>query len=237
MSLKGQRILLLGGSSGIGLATARLLLEEKASPVLVSRSSEKLQKAQKELGPLETYALDISCETSMASFFSKIGPLDHLVVTAGVSLRGPFFEQTTPQAHESFASKFWGSYYAAKYGAPLLRSSLVFFSGISGTKALPHNAIRSAVNGAIESLGRSLAIELAPLRVNMVAPGVIETPRITVPSEVSRDSLLKELSQKIPLKRVGQSHEAALAVLYLLQNDYVTGETLFVDGGYGIRLP
>src|SRR3989338_9704713 len=127
MSLKDQRVLLLGGSSGIGLATAKLLIKEKAPPLLASRSLEKLERAQKELGPLEIHVLDMSSEESMISFFSKIGSLDHLIVTGGNTLKGPFFEQTTSLAKESFESKFWGSYYAAKYGAPKVRSSILFF--------------------------------------------------------------------------------------------------------------
>ncbi len=229
MLLQKKRVVLIGGSSGIGLATAKAAIQEGGEVVIASRSKEKLEKTLQEIPQsITTFSLDASKESEVCAFFSKIGSFDHLVTTISSSLPGSCVESDALLAQESFQSKFWGQYYAVKYGAPHLRKggSIVLFSGVYGTRPVMNTAIMSSINSAIEGLGRALAVELSPLRVNVVCPGAIDTPRLASlrGNNASFEHLLT--------KRIGTPEEAAQAVLYLLSNGYTTGTTLCIDGGY-----
>lgn len=238
MKLRGKRIVIIGGSSGIGLAAAKAALKEGATLVIASRSEEKLDRAKKEIkGDVESIVLDMSREEEMKNFFSKIGEFDHLVTTGGVTLSGALHTADNAVVRSSFDNKFWGQYYAAKYGAPniLEKGSIVFFSGVLGLRPAPNTSIMAAVNGAIESLGRALAVELAPIRVNVIAPGYVETPRLAnlIPEDLA--TIKEQIAQQVALGRPGTPEEIAETVLYLLQNDFTTGSTICNDGGYTLR--
>lgn len=238
MKLRGKRIVIIGGSSGIGLATAKAALKEGATLVIASRSEEKLERARAEIkAAVETVVLDMSREEEMKNFFAKIGEFDHLITTGGVTLSGALYDSETEVVRSSFDNKFWGQYFAAKYGAPhiLEKGSIVFFSGVLGLRPAPNTSIMAAVNGAIESLGRSLAVELAPIRVNVVSPGYVETPRLAnlIPEDLA--TIKEQISQQVALGRAGKPEEIADTVLYLLQNEFTTGSTIYNDGGYTLR--
>ncbi|WP_058301127.1 SDR family oxidoreductase [Gorillibacterium timonense] len=233
--LQGQRIVIIGGSSGIGLETARGALAQGAEIVIASRSEDKLRKAKEKLGAkVETYQLDTTQEQQVKSFFDTIGSFDHLVVTAAATSGGGFLETDTAKVRELFENKFWGQYYAAKYGAPKLspNGSITLFAGVVAYKAMVGSSALGAVNAAVASLGQTLALELAPLRVNVVSPGIIDTPsRIGMPEEARR-SFYEGVASKLPVKRVGRAEDVAHSVLYLLQNGFVTGTVLHVEGGH-----
>lgn len=234
MSLDRKRIVIIGGSEGLGLATAKAAALEDAEVILASRSLEKLQKAKDQIpGKVEIHVLDIMNEDGIIQFFQKIGEFDHLVTSGGFSKPGSIFELDSKDSKESFESKFRGQYLAAKYGSPQLRKggSIVFFSGAFSKRPLNNCHILSAINGALESLAKALAIELAPIRVNVISPGFIDTGRLSNMPEEQRKTI-GEIIEKLPLGRLGKPEEVAKGVLYLLTNDYVTGTILHVDGGY-----
>ncbi|MCL5736603.1 MAG: SDR family oxidoreductase [Actinobacteria bacterium] len=239
MSLEGSRIVIIGGSSGIGFATARLALEAGADVVIAGRSAARLKDARVRLGrELETGNVDVTIEDSVRSFFDAAGPFDHLTTPGNQGTAGPFLELETEAAQAGFNSKFWGQYRAAKYAVPHLRvgGSIVLVGGAWSQRPPRAAAARAAINSAVEGLARGLAVELGPsLRVNAVSPGVLDTPLYESLPEPERGVLFAAAASGLPLERIGIAEHAAKAILYLMDNDFVTGSTLFVDGGLTLR--
>lgn len=175
MSLEGKKVVITGGSSGIGLATAQSATVQGAEVIIASRSSHKLAHAKSLLNQVQTVVLDVRKEMEMKHFFEHVGPFDHLVTTAADAGSGSLFLQhETNSARDLFEGKFWGQYVVLKYAASKLRegSSITLFSGWISRKPM----IGYSTLAAIESLTRVLALELAPICVNAIAPGVINTP-------------------------------------------------------------
>jgi NAD(P)-dependent dehydrogenase (short-subunit alcohol dehydrogenase family) len=238
MNLSEKRIIIIGGSSGLGLAVAQAGAIAGARIVIAGRSEERLQNALKAIqGKAEGLRLDVRNEEEVKSFFSKIGEFDHLATPGSSTFAGGCLKLDTAKAKESFDSKFWGQYYAAKYGAPHIQpgGSIVLFSGVLGHRPMSDTAAMAAVNGAVEAFGRALAMEIAPIRVNTICPGYVETPLFTKMSEKERSDLFEQLSRELLVKRTGRPEEIAQAVLYLMSNEYTTGSTLFADGGFMLR--
>ncbi len=234
MSLAGKRVVIIGGSEGMGYAVAQAALGSGAKVLIASRSAQKLAAARAALGSgVDIDTLDVTDENAVRAFFERCGPIDHLVTSAAVVNRKPFFEVTAAEAHAAFESKFWGQFYAARHAAPNIRGngSITFFSGISSRKGMPGLVVTSAINGAVESLCRSLALTLAPVRVNAVCPGFIDTPGHDDPAGKRRQVLAK-VAAAIPARRVGTPEEVAQTVLYLMQSEFTTGTVIDIDGGH-----
>ena len=208
MQLKEKKAVVIGGSSGIGLAIAKALVNSGAHVVIASRSSTKLDEAQRTIGVnTAAYQLDVTQEEKVQQFFEDIGFFDHLVCTAVIGINAPFLEMDTADARTVFKTKFWGQYYAARYGAPMIRpgGSITLFSGIASQKPVEGLTAIAAANGAIEALCRSLAVELGPIRVNTVSPAVIDTPQYDrMPDEKRKKYLALDLLKL--LKTLGQEH-------------------------------
>ncbi|MEW6324434.1 MAG: SDR family oxidoreductase [Nitrospirota bacterium] len=237
MSLKGKKIVITGGSSGIGLATARALANWEAEVIIAGRTVPKLEQAKQSLGPRAAAApLDVTREPDVKRAFENIGPFDHLITAASGVAMGAFREIDTAAARELFESKFWGQYLCAKHAAGRLRpgGSIVLFSGIASRKPMAGLSTYAAIDGAIESLARTLALELAPIRVNVVTPGVIETPAWDGMPEPVRRAQLDAIAASLPVKRVGTPDDVAKTVLYLLDNEFMTGAIVDVDGGHRV---
>ncbi len=237
MSLQGKTVVVIGGSSGIGLTTARALVDAGARVIISSRSEEKLKEAKNAIrGEVDAYPLDVTREEDLKRFFENVDAFDHLVFTAVKGANGLFLEMDTATARGVFETKFWGQYCAAKYAAPKLREggSITLFSGVASQKPIVGLSAIAAVNGAIEALCRSLAVELGPIRVNAVLPAVVDTPLYDRMPPERRKDYLRSFASKLPVRRVGKPEDVAKAVLYLIMNDYTTGTVLEVNGGYRI---
>lgn len=233
--LKGKKVLIIGGSSGIGFESAKQVIAQGAEVIIASRSENKLQNAKEHLGASATaFTLDTTQEQQVQSFFEKVGQFDHLVVSAAETSGGSFLHTNTAQARQLFENKFWGQYYAAKYGAPkvLPHGSITLFSGVVAYKSMVGSSILGAVNAAISNLGQTLALELAPIRVNIISPGIIDTPSRSKMPEETRNHFYATVGNKLPVKRIGRAEDVAQSVLYLLQNSFVTGTVLHVEGGH-----
>lgn len=237
MSLQGKTVVVIGGSSGIGLTTAKALVDAGARVIISSRSEEKLEEAKNAIGgEVDACSLDVTREENLKRFFENVDAFDHLVFTAVKGANGLFLEMDTATARGVFETKFWGQYYAAKYAAPKLREggSITLFSGVASQKPIEGLSAIAAINGAIEALCRSLAVELGPIRVNAVSPAVVDTPLYDRRPPERRKDYLRSFASKLPVKRVGKAEDVAKAVLYLILNDYTTGTLLEVNGGYRI---
>lgn len=233
--LEGRKIVVLGGSSGIGYAVAEYAVEEGARVVIASSNAQRVAAAAESLGPkVEGYALDLTDERAIQSFFDATGNFDHLVFTAGDSLRlGELAKTDLSEARRAFDIRYWGALTAVKHGAPHMTKggSIVLTTGIAALR--PHSgwAFGASVCGAMEALTRALAVELAPLRVNAVSPGLVATNLWQNMSEADRAAMYEQAGKHLPAGRVGEARDVAAAYLFLMECGFATGQTYVVDGG------
>lgn len=235
MWLDGKRVVVLGGTNGIGRAVAQAAQEEGATVTVASSSAARLKDARGWLAPnSKAVKADLANEEEIKQLFGEMQPFDHLVYTAGEPLLiGMLADLDLTAVRRFFEVRFWGAYAAARYAAPLLRSngSITFSSGTASQRPGPgQSALASALAG-IEGLTRAFAIELAPLRVNVVVPDVIGTDLWSGMDEASRTQFYADASARLPLGRVGEAGEVAQAYLYAMRQQFMTGQSIFVDGG------
>ena len=234
-SFENKRVVIIGGSSGIGLAVAEEAASQGADVVIVSSKAERVQEAIQSIGGnVRGEAVDVFDEKSVESFFTNIGAFDHLVFTAGDSLQLHELADTDlKQARHAFELRYWAALAAVKYGSPHIRrgGSIVLTTGVAGRR--PHKgwAVAASVCGTIEALTRALAVELAPIRVNAVSPGVVRTNLWQNMSADEREQLFESVGKRLPVGRVGEAHDIAQAYLFLMQEGFSTGQTVVVDGG------
>jgi NAD(P)-dependent dehydrogenase (short-subunit alcohol dehydrogenase family) len=235
MDLDGKKIVIIGGSSGMGLATAAAAAAAGAAVTIASSNKSRLDAALAALpaGCAGT-VIDTRSEASVAEALSRIGELDHLVYTAGDSVTPrPLTQVTMEEARQLLEVRFWGTVAAVKHAAPRIRpgGSIVLTSGTIGVRPSPGTALAAGSAAATEALTRGLAVELAPVRVNAVRAGAIRTPLWDpVPAE-RRPALFAALAERTLTKTLGEPDQIAAAHLYLMGNSFVTGTVLTVDGG------
>jgi NAD(P)-dependent dehydrogenase (short-subunit alcohol dehydrogenase family) len=235
MTLQGKRIVVLGGSSGIGLAIAQATAHQDAAVVIASSRRARVDEALKTLPEsAEGHALDLADEPAVRAFFARLGSFDHLVFTAGESLQLDRLASINIEAaRRFFGLRYWGAYLAAKYGSSSIREggSIVFTSGVAGQRPRPGWSVAASICAAMEGLTRALAVELAPIRVNIVSPGVVKTPLWAGMADPDREVLYRQTAERLPVGHVGEAAEIAEAYLYLMRQSYATGQILVVDGG------
>ncbi|SFS77721.1 SDR family oxidoreductase [Marininema halotolerans] len=235
MSLKGKKVIVFGGSSGIGRSVAEEVAQEGAHVIVVSRSSEKLEQAVQSIkGEVSIYTVDMTDEQAVNDFFAKVGTFDHLVNTAAQGPTGDFLTLETSEAKTMMESKFWGQYLTAKYGAPRMNEggSITFTTGVLSRRPMQGTSILSAVNGGLEGLTRALAFELKPIRVNAVSPGIVKTPLYDGMDQANREQYFSETAQALPVGKIADPKDIAQAYVYLMKNSFSTGTVLHVDGGH-----
>jgi NAD(P)-dependent dehydrogenase (short-subunit alcohol dehydrogenase family) len=229
MLLAGKKIVVVGGSSGIGLSTAEMAKREGADVILASRNAERLDKVAEKLNAIAIP--DVTNDESVANLFRACGPVDHVVVTAAQLRTGPFKSVSMEDVRGTMESKFWGAWRVARSAEIRPGGSLTLVTGFLSVRPRPNSAIVSAANGALESLSRALALELAPVRVNAVSPGIIDTPiRAAMPEEARRDMLAKTAAA-LPVGRVGLGDDIARQIVSFMANGFATGSTVYIDGG------
>ncbi len=234
-----KRIVVIGGSSGMGLAVARMALAEGAEVIIAGRSTERLHAARSILGQdrLEIAALDIGNQPDVAALFDRVGQFDHLVITAANLAYGPVLELKEDDLMRGFRSKLLGALFAVQKSAARIRpgGSITFTSGIAAKRPMRGGAVAAAINSGLEGLARSLAIELAPTRVNVVSPGWTDTPiwdGMTGMTKEKKQEAHSAMSARLPAGRIGRAEDIAEAVMFLMKNGFTTGMVLDVDGGH-----
>jgi NAD(P)-dependent dehydrogenase (short-subunit alcohol dehydrogenase family) len=234
MDLHGQRVVILGGTSGIGLATAKAAARRGAEVTVISRQPASVDRALAELPPGSGgRAADLTDPALVGRLFGDLGDIDHLVFTAGEPLAlMDIATLNLDKAREFFNLRYFSALWAVHAAAPHLQpgGSITLTTGIAGRRPGPGWAVAASICGAVESLTRALAVELAPIRVNAVSPGVVRSPLWASMTEDSREQLYRDAAS-IPAGRVGEVDDIAHAYLYCLTEPFATGSILTVDGG------
>jgi NAD(P)-dependent dehydrogenase (short-subunit alcohol dehydrogenase family) len=229
--LTNQSVIVVGGTSGMGLAIARLAKSRGASVTVASRSSDKVAAVATELGAVGK-PIDTSDEASVRDFFAAVGPVDHLIVTGSSVRTGTLKDAPLEDGEFTFRSKFFGPYLCAKYAQMNPNGSITLFSGILSRRPGQNDAVLAGVNAAVEAMGRALARDLAPVRVNTISPGMTRgTGAYLSMPEAAREGMYSAIAGKLPVGHVGTSEDIAEATLMLMTNRFITGVTLDVDGG------
>jgi NAD(P)-dependent dehydrogenase (short-subunit alcohol dehydrogenase family) len=230
MLLSGQKVVVVGGSSGIGLSTAELAKSEGADVIIASRNAERLKKAAAQLGA-KAIPTDVTSDESVGQLFRQCGRVDHVVVTAAQLRTGPIKTVPMEDVRATMEGKFWGAWRVARAAEIRAGGSLTLVSGFLSVRPRPAAAIVGAVNGALESFGRSLALELAPVRVNVVSPGIIDTPIRAAMPEAVRNEMLAKAAAALPVGRVGVGEDIARQILTFMTVGFATGSIVYLDGG------
>jgi NAD(P)-dependent dehydrogenase (short-subunit alcohol dehydrogenase family) len=233
--LGNKKVVIFGGSSGIGLEVARQSLAHGAEVVIASSNAQRVQSAVAELGGKTTgHTIDLMDEAAIEAFFQTLGDFDHLVYTAADTLLlNELADTDLKAARQAFELRYWSVLAAVKYGSPNIRpgGSIVLTTGIAGQR--PHKGwvVVSSLAAMLEGLTRALAVELAPLRVNCVSPGVVRTNLWQNMAENDREAMYEAIGSKLLVGRVGEAHEIAQTYLYFMQQGFSTGQIVVVDGG------
>jgi len=227
--LNGKTVVVIGGSSGIGAAVAEQAKSRGAQVVLAGRRlSSALHNG------LRSEPVDVTDNASLQRLFESVGRFDHLVYTAGPAVQAKNLQDTDlQQAQDNFNVKLWGALRAIQLALPFLdeHGSIVLTSGQLGRKLVPGQFIKIGINAATEALGKQLAKELAPRRVNVVSPGVIDTPAYAGLSEDQLKAMYAKVGQALPVGRVGQAYEVAAGYVLAMENAFMTGSVIDIDGG------
>ena len=227
-----MRVVIMGGSSGIGLATAERLAADGAEVIVCGRSETKLAAVRSRVASAQQ--VDGTCETDVAAFFERTGEFEHLVLTfsPGALGVGPVRDAKLSDIKSAFDGKLFAYLHAIQQAQ--VTGSITLVSAATARAALAGTVTLAAVNGAIERIVSPLAAELAPVRVNAVAPGAIDTPWWSFLPEEARQAQFAAAADSVPVKRVGRPEDVADAIRYLIGASFVTGTILPVDGGFTV---
>ena len=231
--MDGMNVVVIGGTSGIGLATAISSAQRGATVFAAGRSLDKIEACQASYPDIQFRQVDTHDPEGLSALFNEAGPIDHLVgaATGATRTNGPFMSQTDEQFRAAF-DKFWGYTHVVRQGVPHLveDASITLVSGTPARKCNPGMISVSCTGCAVEGFVRALTPELAPIRINGVAPGIIDTPMFDHFGE-KKAATLDAIGANFPLRRVGQPEEVAEAILLCMSNTYMTGVVIDVDGG------
>jgi NAD(P)-dependent dehydrogenase (short-subunit alcohol dehydrogenase family) len=238
MNFNDQHIVLLGGTSGLGLATARAAADAGARVTVVSSREARVDAALAQLPEsADGRVADLADEGAVRDLFVAVGPFDHLVYTAGEALQlGALADTTLDAARAALGLRVWGAYAAVRHAAPLIRAggSITLTGGTAAVRPQAGWSVGALICGAMEALTRALAVEHAPVRVNLVRPGVIRTELWSSLPEADREAIYAQVAAALPAGRVGEAEDVAAAFLYLMDNRFATASIVTVDGGTGV---
>jgi NAD(P)-dependent dehydrogenase (short-subunit alcohol dehydrogenase family) len=233
--LDGQTVVLFGGSAGIGLETARRARGEGADVILVGRDTDKLQWAATEVRARSTAKFDATDPEAIDAFFAGLAdPIDHVLVTAGrAPYYGPLAELDFEEVSHGFNNHQVQMLAVARYGAPKVRpgGSLLFMGGTGGRATARGLALTAAGTAALPPLTANLALEVAPVRVNLIAAGFVDTPLSADLLGDQLDARRKQLRERLPIRRVVEAADVAALAVHLMSNTALTGATYDIDGG------
>lgn len=241
MDLHGKSYVIVGGSSGIGQATAELAIAYGAQVEILGRSENRLQETASLIDNdrLSVASVNMTDEDAVHNYLASKpdNEIDALIITASSAVHGPFVTAATKDIEGMFASKFMGPFVFAREALPKLRDggSITFTSGVLSRRPGTNCAGLAAVNAAVEGLSRALALELSPrIRVNTLSPGMTRTEAYDGMPDDARDAMFRTVSKGLPVQRIAEVHELAEAALFLSGNSFTTGHVLDVDGGHMI---
>lgn len=235
MPLTGKHILIVGGTKGIGRATAEAALAAGARVTVTGRSAQSLRGLPQ---GIDGAVMDYTDAGSVTGLAEAVAALDHLVLSASRDLAwGPFAEVGEEALRRGFEGKFWGYWRVIRALAPHITAggSVTLVTGAAARAAVPGTSGLAAVNGAIEAMSKVLAVELAPLRINSISPGMTATEAYAGMPAPAREGMFQATAAKLPAGRIGQPSDIAEAVLLAATNSFLTGATIDIDGG--LHLP
>ncbi|WP_405582410.1 SDR family oxidoreductase [Streptomyces sp. NBC_01092] len=232
-ALDGRRVVVIGAGSNVGRQLARTASAAGTELILAGPDAGRLTETASSLtGPARVQPVDLADEDSIAALADAVGPFNHLVSTAAMPANGPVGGLQLDAVQRAFAAKVIGPLFLAKHlaGQVAEGGSLTFFSGVAAWRPAPERVVMATTNGALSFLVEALAVELAPVRVNAVSPGIVDSGAWDGLGEGKR-AFLHGVAQRNPARRVGTPEDVVQAVLYAMTNTYVTGTVLHVDGG------
>ena len=231
MDIDGKKAIVFGGTSGIGLSATQMLSDKGAHVVALSRNPEKLQNVPKNVVTKKMNVLD---RDALEQFFQEVGEYDILVnsATGGARAVGPFLSMDLDGYRSSF-DKLWGYTNVVRYGTKFLRDNgnIVLVSGSPARKCRPGQIAISSVGGAVEAFARGIAPEIAPKRINIVSPGIIDTPMSPLQGK-EREDYYKNTTNNNLIPRAGTPDEVATGIIFAIENEFITGTTIDIDGGW-----
>lgn len=231
---ENKKVIVAGGASGIGLATALILKNSKAAVTVTGRNANKLQQVQQSTG-IQTQVLDSADRKALDAFFTKTGQIDHLVITvSGSKGMGNFAELPLQDLRDGFEGKFWPQLNTLQAALPYMNTggSITLVTAISSIAQKPGTSGLAAINGALELMIPVLAQELKPLRINAVSPGVVDTPWWNFVPDNAKQDTFQQFTGNIPAGRPAKAEEIADAIVFTLGNSYMTGTVIHCDGGF-----
>jgi len=236
MKLEQRTIIIIGGGSGIGFGVAKVSLARGANVVLAGRTLEKLEQALVKLEAGKrglVVQTDITREADVAALFADVPAVDHVVVTAASLAYQPIVSFDIAAAQRAIESKLLGALLVAKHAGPRLREggSITFTTGVAVERPMPRGSIVGAVNGALNAFIRGAAIELAPIRVNALSPGWVDTELWNLIGG-NKAAVFASMAERLPARRIGTPEDLGHAAVFLMENEFTTGTVLHVDGGH-----
>jgi NAD(P)-dependent dehydrogenase (short-subunit alcohol dehydrogenase family) len=230
LDLTGKRVLVVGAAGGIGRATAISFADAGAQLTVAGRTKTSVVALAEALGAVPA-SLDVLDEEAIQTFFAQQASFDHVVIAAASTKMGSVAALPLADAKAAMESKFWGAYRIAHAARISSGGSLTFVSGLLAERPMATSVLQGAINAALEALARGLALERAPVRVNTVSPGLIDTPLHNRMEATAREAMYERMRQNLPVRRMGEPEDIAAAILLVATNPFMTGATVNVDGG------
>lgn len=233
-TLSNQHVVIVGGSSGIGLATGIIAKQLGADVTLISRDAEKLKQAAKQIESAQIAIADFADELAVNAAFAALPTIDHVYVAAGSFIGGHVLEGSMADFRRAIDTRIWGAVHVVRAAVPKMNGtgSFTFTGGLSTDRPVAGAWPTAVATAAAEQLARALALELAPIRVNAVSPGWTDTPMWDSIFGAEKQNVFGGIATQVPVKRLSTAADVAQAVIFLMNSETITGEVIHVDSGH-----